>query len=530
MKQVQRTSDAATTFESLVRLITSSEAHPLDVAHVAAMLELNGWTDGRALNLGYEDVFELAEALWAAAASDSRQARALPRDEPAWYIRVVHVIRLYIRGLSFAAPMLLSSASVLALKYSLWSYVKFDTEIATAIALGTFASFLVAGGFTQSIARRGLFYISQEQYGLARWSSFRLVLAGFGATLVVALAMVLFVLFIPVFPWRIVSVAVLYFVPLTLIWLGIGLLYMLNQEPAILALIALGIAVVYVLFEILNVPMMTAQVVGMSLVVIGSFGLDAYLLFYLEMRNAREFGQGIVMRWSQVGYSLAPFFVYGIVYFALTFVDRVMAWSRPQEFHPYFLWFLGDYELGVDWALWTLILPMGIVEIYIDGLFQRLKRRSEWYTVDRIAEFNEHFRREHLRTTFVVAVAGLVGIFMVLGIIIWLKNIGFIPFSPLDEPHTRFVFFWAAPAFSVVTVGLQSVLVLFSLNEPWPAARACGIALLANVVVGFLASRFFYYWWAVLGLVVGAFLFAVLTTREALKVLSRLDYFLMRGT
>lgn len=526
----QAAATAATPIADLVRLVTSDGVNPLDAAHVATILEYNGWTDQRAARYGYEDVFALAEVVYDQAGIRPPRVRALPEGKQAWYVRLLHVLRLYLRGLSFAAPMLVSSASVLALRYSLWSYVDFSTEIATAIALATFASFLVAGGFTQSIARRGLFYISQDQYGLARSSSLRLVLAGFGMLGLVAVGMVLFVLLIPILPWRMISTTLLYFVPLTSIWLGVCLLYMLNREPTILGLIAFGIGLVYFLYEVMGMPMMTAQVIGMFAVAAASFILAIFLMHFLERFNVSEFGQRVFTRQSQVGYSLAPFFIYGIAYFALTFVDRVMAWSRPQEFHPYFLWFLGDYELGIDWALWTLILPMGIVEVYIDGLFRRLKQRADRYTVDDIGAFRRPFRREHLRTSFTVLLAGLFGILLILWVMSLLVRHGLINSWPLADPRTRFVFFMAAPAFSIITVGLHNVLVLFSLNEPWAAARACGIAVLCDTAVGFLASRYLTYSWAVVGLVVGAVLFALLTSREALRVLERLDYFMVRGT
>ena len=532
MSQLTRVIPASETadFNGLLRLITQSGSHPLDVSHVAAMLELNGFTDRRAATLGYDDVFDLAAALFHSISADNRREEVLDEEKDPWFKRLFRIFRLYLRGLSFAAPMILSSASVLALRYSLWSYIDFSTEIATAIALATFGSFLVTGGFTQAIARRGLFYITQDQYKLARLATFRLVMVGVAAIAVFIVGMGLFVAVVPILTWGIVGVTYLYFVPMAFIWLGTGLLYMLHWEPVILGLIAVGIFLVYVLFERFHVPMMVAQAVTMTVVAAGSFGLAVVLFRNLEHKNVSETEQKIRMRWSQTSRSLMPFFVYGVAYFALNFADRLMAWSRPEEFHPYFIWFRGDYELGLDWALWSLFVPMGLVEIYVVSLFDRLKKRGKHTNVANLPKFNRGFQVFHLRTIVFVLLGGLAGIPAILWLVKFLFGHGWLVFNPMLNQVTNFTFFVAAPSFSILATGLQGALVLFSFNEPWMATRAAGWALLANVLVGFLASRYVAYWWAVLGLAVGAIVFATLTTRQALHVLGRLDYYMMRGT
>jgi len=48
---------------------------------------------------------------------------------------------------------------------------------------------------------------------------------------------------------------------------------------------------------------------------------------------------------------------------------------------------------------------------------------------------------------------------------------------------------------------------------------------LVDVIVGFLLSRFFSYWWAVFGLFSGAVVFALLSLVLAIRVVSKLDYY-----
>ncbi len=531
MSRAPRVADSGDSvdFQSLRRQISESGSHPLDVSHVAAMLELSGITDRRAVSLGYDDVFDLAQALYESLSTDMRWETVLADDGDPWYKRFFQTIRLYLRGLSFAAPMILSSASVLALRFSLWSYVDFSTEIATAIALATFGSFLVTGGFTQAIARRGLFYITQEQWRLARISTARLLLMGVYAIVLTVLLVIIFVAIIPILPWPIVGYTFLYFLPMSFIWLGTGLLYMLDWEPVILVLISFGIGMVYYFFDIRKVPMMYAQAISMWIIAVISFLLAFVLFRRLERRNPKEMEQSHRMRWSQATRSLMPFFIYGVAYFALNFADRVMAWSRPEEFHPYFIWFRGDYELGLDWALWCLFVPMGIVEIYIVGMFRRIQRLGKHVNVANIPAFNRGFQLYHLRTMILVLVSGFASIPGLVWLAKWLFQLGLLYFDPMDNPITRFVFLVGSPSFSIIAAGLQGSLVLFSLNEPWVATRAAGSALLLNIIVGFLASRYVAYWWAVWGLAVGSLVFTGLITVQAMRVLGRLDFHLMRG-
>src|SRR5207244_1314153 len=44
-------------------------------------------------------------------------------------------------------------------------------------------------------------------------------------------------------------------------------------------------------------------------------------------------------------YGVAPYFLYGLVYFALLFADRLIAWSAGH--HPLPIWFRSPYEVGL---------------------------------------------------------------------------------------------------------------------------------------------------------------------------------------
>lgn len=530
MSLIQTVEPAVSSLDDLNQWLATADLGPLDATHLAAILEMNGWTDRRAVSLGYEDVFALAEAVYPKLYASVQSQSAAPSDIAPWHVRTFRVVRLYLRGLVFALPMVLSSLSVLTLKYSVWSYVGFSTEIATGIALGTFASFLLAGGFTQAIARRGLFYLSQNQPALARRSSLQLLIIGF---LVVIASLLLglagFVL-VPLLPWPILRISIVYGFLLSAIWLGTALLYMLQQELIILPLIAAGIGLVYWQFEWLNMPMVQAHVLAMTTIAAGSILIALHQMQRLAGRRDFE-GQnikGLLPRWSQTSRSLAPYFIFGVLYFSLLFADRLVAWSVPGEFHPYIIWFLGDYELGLDWALWTLVLPIGLAEVHIHALFRRISARQPSAKADSLSSFNRRFRYEHLYITLLILAFGIISMVLLVFLIGELYRYGLLEASPLSNPVTRLVFFGAAPAYGMIAAGLLNSLILFSLNVPWPVVTAVLWSLAADLLAGFLASRYGGYQWAVLGLLAGAAIFAALSFRAAYRVLGRLDYYLMR--
>jgi MFS family permease len=497
--------------------------------HVTAMLEMNGWTDHRSVTLGYSNVFALGATVYDLVHKEQHHKASLSDPKTPLWRSIYRTISLYAAGLSFAMPMLFSSGAVLTMEYSFMSYMGFSVQIATAIALGTFASFIVAGGFSQAIARRGMFYISQNLYTMGRRSSVQLLLIGGAVTIVLGLLVNLFLVVVPILPWTMMRVVNLYYFLLTPIWLGCAILYMMSRTFMINLLFALGIGVVYVSVEYYDLDVMTSHAIGMALIAVTTLIAGVLAIYRMESKAEKAHSQSyVVPRWSQIARSLTPYFLYGILYFTLIFTDRLLSWSVPSAFHPFPIWFLGNYELGLDWALWTLVLPMGLVEVYIHVMFYRLGRRQKTYLVDKVNRFTGLFRRDHLIFSASIFVLGLCGIVLIMAVMSYLVALGIMPNHPLDHRVTQLVFFIAAPSYILVTIGLQGCLILFSFNHPWPAVQIASRALIVNIAVGFFASRYFGSEWAVVGLLCGTAVFAALASREANKLLENLDFHLLK--
>ena len=519
-------------WEAPIQLILKGGVVPQDALHVTALLEMGGWNDRRAREeFGFADLFEMGEELY-------RQIRArvsahtfAGEDPVPWYKWVSMGITYYLRGLMFAMPMVISIVAMLTLRYSLWSYEDFGPDKATSIAIATMCSFLVTGGFTQAVARRGLFYISQKEYSLARRSTVRMILAGMVVAVAIAVLLSLLNVIVPFFPWSVIAYVVPYYLFLSLLWLSITVLYMMRQELIFTAITAGGIGAVWLLFKKFQWDIVVAQMISLGTSTVISLLIGFWLFKRQERRSDAGTGEAQMPRWSQVSRLLVPYFLFGVLYFGFLYLDRLLAWSVPAEVHPYPIWFEGRYELGLDWAILTLVMPMGLLELFINVFAKRLEHWQGAVPAAQWRSFNKRFQSAYLWQLGAMAVLATAG-----GIFVWLFTVqwklpGSLRTDLFASAETRFVFVFGTIAYIFVSTGLLNSLMLFSLNYPWPAVRAMGLAVIADLIIGFLASRMVagHLELAVLGLLAGAILFCVSSSLSVYKVLSKLDYMLYRS-
>ncbi|MFZ5436066.1 MAG: hypothetical protein ACOZCF_07110 [Bacillota bacterium] len=513
--------------KGLAAEVLKRSVSPRDPYEVAALLESMGWTDEQAASaFGREDVFGLARDVFELC-TQSVTTRPVAKEPRLSFFAVLwNYVNGYLRGMMFAMPMAVSIFTVLTIRYSLWSYVYFSVEVATAIALGTIGSLLVTGGFCQAIARRGLMYVTQNEYNLARRFSFLAIRLGLIVVILVGLAVFIFNLIFTVFPMKMMSICLYYYFFLSCLWLTIAVLYMLRRELLFTGMIVLGIVMVFLMHEYLKMDIMVSQAIGLSAAAI----LAVVVVSWLFRRYERPVEPGIevppIPRTSIVVYTVMPYFVYGFLYFALLCTDRIVAWSANSVFMPYLIWFRGQYELGLDWALLALILPMGVVEVLINNFWFNVPVKQKSFSASNTARFNRvqvsaYYRQRALYG----AIAVLSGLLVYLGTR-FLETSGILDLYLFSDRVTYFVFTWGIVGYVFLTAGLLNALYLFSLSRPEPVVRATAYGVAANLSVGFVLSRIVEYHWAVLGLVAGAAVFFAFTTVYAVKSLGALDYYL----
>jgi hypothetical protein len=502
---------------------------PKDEWEVAAQLEVLGLRDADARALyGKRDLFDLARAIHAQFHAGA-YSFVVEGEDPRPYVHpAIAFLRRYASGLLFSAPMALQAATILIWGYGIWGAIDLDLTKGSAIALAFIASYIVAGGFSQAIVRRGLFYIYQQEEVLARWVALR----GWWVAARVMLALIVPALLLnalfDILPWSMVFTSIAYYVALAILWLNWSLIYLVRKTHLFLTITAIALAAVLVAAKIFHAPPLLANAIGLFVADSLSFAVAVYALNAMVKRP--DVAQPVnPPRLTVLVFSTSRFFVYGLLYNTYLFADRVIAWTTPvgrEDFPPYGFWLSVRYELAMDLALVVIVVMSGFVEYSIERFSEDLiPSEKKTKSVD-AAEFLRHQMRIDRRRSLQLGIAAIVAVAIAYGVSVALR---LLPNPRLQEalaaPTTVPIFLCAAAGYVFLMFALRNILLLLTLSRVDVAVRCVAIALAVNVSIGFVCSRAIHYAGAVAGVLFGSMVMAWLASRAAKRVLARLDYY-----
>lgn len=505
--------------------VLATVRRPVDAWAVAATLESFGLRDVDAGRYGEADIFALAKRVYDACRTELRDQPDPRPALPSATARegVGRFVHFYVRGTLFALPMVVQTLSVLALGYGLWSYLRFDLPAATAVSVGTIASFLITGGFVQATGRLGRYYLEQKAYLLARQVCWRLVRFGAVATLVAGLAMILLNVTSDVLPTHLATQALVYYLLLSLMWLILAILYTLEQQVRIVACVIAGIAVIAVLRTLTPLSIYLCHWIGLAAAIIFAFVLARRGLDQHADRTSESSKLARLPRQSLLGYLVAPYFAYGVMYFAFLFLDRIVGWTAGD--HPLFIWFNTPYEVGLDIALLSMVLTLAQLEYTIHSFSQQIVDVQKSFGADDMRGHNRYFRRFYLRQVLLLAVLSISSAPIVLYLVRHLA--GRLPAvqDVIADPITLQVFYVGALAYALLVLALMNSVFFFSMSRVGFVMRGLSLALVVDLAVGAFLSRHYAFWYSVFGLAAGAFVFALITVLYGARVIRRLDYY-----
>lgn len=521
---------------SLARLANQVlEANPdvQDVLDVAALIESFGYSDARiAREFGVPSVFELADAVHRELGHRILHETLPPNTAPPWPRTALTMLGQFVHGLTFAVPMLVSITAMILLKISFAAYQNFDVEQATALALATLFSFLTTGGFTQAMAYIYYVLVGAEEHDAVIATLSLMMRWGMAVTALFCLALLVVDTAFPILPPAVLLFALAYTLPLSAMWLSYTGMYVLRREYLLTVATALAIGISYLLWRSGRVDVTIAQVIAM---LIGSFLTIAMALYLLRRRadesRHRTVGRLIRMRISHLAYGSSPYFVYGILYFAFVFADRLVSFTTNTSFLPLGIWFRGPYELAMDWALLTLILPLGAAEPFVTLLLSWLTRAEQRVAARTLGRLTVRMRALYLGSLGGLALVGGIGFLLTRVLLVLVQRLplfaGRVPIHG-GEP---LVFTVASLAYAMLVVGLFNVLLLFTLARPRSALRSFGLALIVDLGVGLFFSRLGNSdSLAVIGLAAGVLYLVVATSLELLRVIQTIDLTLFELT
>jgi hypothetical protein len=514
----------------LVDMLTETVGIPMDVRAVAATLESTGLRDVDAqTEYGAENLFALAEEIHERVRKRVIATGGGPQElkRRGLLRRIGRFFKFYLKGSLFAAPMTAQIIVLFALSSSLWAWLFFSERQATVIAVGTILSYIVTGGFAQAISRRGMFYWQQEIYLLAKRISQDFLQTGIILTLAMAILMYIGNLILPFFEQDMILICIMYFVLLSCLWLNVSTLYMLEQYVAILLATVIGGVLVWVIMGYVGWGIYIAHAIGIFVANVIAF-LWGYQILARKTRDVAGVQKLAKMpRYSIIAWAVSPYFVYGVLYFGFLFLDRVIGWSAPYspggEPPPYIIWFRTAYEVGIDLALISLILTIAMLEYTINEFATMIIPTQESVDAFNVPRHKRSFRAFYLLQLLLLVIVALISMIVSDIIVGWLRTL---PWAALgDDVITPFVYRWGMVGYAFLALGLLNAVFFLSLSRPRFILRAIGVGFMANVLVGFVLSRIVVYYYSVIGLVAGAFVFGALSTWYAWRVMNELDYY-----
>lgn len=501
---------------------------PKDSFEIAAQLEVLGWRDIDARDrFGFRDLFEAAETIFDWFRAGKLKFVVQGEDEKRRASSIFIFLRHYLDGLMFSLPMVLQGATMLLWGYGLWGARDLDARTGSAIGLAFIASYIATSGFSWAIVSRGLYYHYQAEGGLARWSALRMWSVSIRVALGLAVPAMLFNLLYRLLPLDMAFIALAYYVMLVFLWLNWSLIYLVDRTFWLLVVLFVSIVVVVAVARYLAWPVIAANMIGLVVADV--------LTFIVGERGLKKWAQSGAgrptnnpPRLTVLIYATAHVFLYGLLYSAFIFTDRILAWtgSRGREdFPPYPFWLNSRYELGMDLALIVVVLLAGVVEHSAQRFSRRLIPSQKRIKSATIEPFLDEFRAFHRRHSLIFAGSAIVAIAVAA-----LAMNGVARFADprllatLRTATTIRVFWLAAISYAIFMFALQNILMLMILSRADIASRAIGIALVVNIAAGFAISRAVHFSGAIAGLLAGSLVLAVMTHQQLRRVLRELDY------
>lgn len=508
--------------------------NPISKWAVAATIESLGVRDIDAkTDYGFDSVFELGEVVFERIKdkidTEKTKEETIEDFKFGGFGRTLKLFaKHYSAGMVFSLPMLSQIVAILIFEYALWAWFDFNEAQATAVALGTIISFILTGGFIQTLGRLVSKYKGEGNYYLASKASLSVMKIAVPFVFVSAALILVTNLILPFFPQQLMLLSMTYMILISLLLLAASILFATEQRTMILMGILFGTVIVIFGMDFAGFGIYISQWLGIivSTVIMVLYSV-LYYRFKIKTLRQELFKQSLPE--GEVNYfNTYRYFVYGFCYFTFLFMDRLMAWSAGPPPPEYIIWFNTPYELGMDWALISLVITIAMLEFSIHSFSLNLIPAQKKAFISRIKSFNRFFRRFYAKQVLLLIFVGGISILLtyygVLSLRVFESEVPEIA-DFFANPMTFRVFWMASIGYLFLIFGLLNSLFFFTLNRPEMVMYAMIGSLFVNFITGFLCSRIFGLEYAVIGLMAGSLVFAVSTGILAKRFFKHLDFF-----
>jgi len=510
----------------LTNEVINKIGNPIDYNSVLITLEMLGITDFLSQDkYDKNNLRELADEIYRRAkVLVLRKEKTIYKEKHPVLMSIKRFFSSFLKGTEIAIPMIIQMISIGLIGVSLWAYLGFTSELATYIAIGTFLSYVVTGGFMQSIGRKGLQYLAWDNPPLAKKGVYKIYRGGAYAVLIIGLLFALIIWLINSFSLnRLILITLSYYFMLSFLWLNLSVLYVSKKILGTIISTSLPIIVILILLA-KDINIIPAQIAGLFVSNVISF-FWGYISFYRLPPTKEKLLKSVKLPpvdWFKE--SIKKYFLFGLFYFTFLMTDRIVNWT--SSFSRNGMLFNSSYEIGLDFALIFFPIFLILAEYAMRVIFGRIIYLQKNLKSTEIEKYNIRFFIYYIIIFCAIpAISMLIYVFLNPIFYVLYNSFGFEILGPLfNDNLTKFVFNASYYAYIFTGIGLFNSLLLISHSRPEMPLNSILVAFFTNIIVGILLSRLISPEYSVFGLLLGGIVFFVTTTIASANLMMDFDY------
>ena len=481
---------------------------------IAALIESLGYTDRSAAQWGFPDIFSLAESLFARIQQNpAQEEKAKLRDERlSLWAEAECAMRKFSLSLAYAFPWMV----MLTLDYLRPGALKVSPEIGGALSLSLIASLITSGGFVQMICRGGNFYYGLKEPALAHRTCISLLNIGLTGSLALAMLGMMAGSYFHLFKGNYLVLAAIDYLALSLLWMLCAVLSVQGISWCIPLIFSLSI-LIGGLMKLLFEPGTTILLVLCPLVaVLCAFGC-VLVGAYHSQRKHPQGKDSARPRGAVLFITLAPFYIYGTLYFSFLFADRLTAGSAVPWVSGLSFGIDAAYKQGTDLVLLAFLITAALVEYLADSFLRFWQRLAAELPQAASWPLMQSLRKRHSKSMAAIFTA-----FVVVALGTWFVFSRSI--APRSSPRLLQTAVLGGLGYLMLSVALLEIIILASVNSISMASLAVAIGVAVNLIIGYGLSHLWGVQYAAAGLLAGSTVVLWISNAAVRRVLHRPDY------
>jgi hypothetical protein len=485
-----------------------------DAQELAALVESLGYTDRSVEQMGFANVFALAEQMFREYPQGSHAVKqvARPGRWSSLWTEASSAARKLSSSLAYSIPWM----ALLALEYFRPHALQVSPEFGSAMSLSLIASLVTPGGFIQMIARAGNFYFGLGEPFLAHRFTVLLFQLGLASSLLFALLGVVLGAYFHVFSGLYLVLAAVNYVALSLLWMFCATLSAQGISwciPVVYLVSAVAAASVKAFAHTgTPVPLMLWPLLAALCAAV-----CARFQFLRSEKKQPQRQDSAPPRFRVALISLIPFYLYGTVYFGFLFADRVTAGTAIPWISGLSFGIDAAYKRGMDLALLAFLICAALIEYLSESYLRYWFRLADELPQSEGICLVSRLERRHSRILFVIF-----AVFITIALSAWFA---FNHWSGLaTSPQFLETVAMGGAGYLMLSLALFEAIILACVNALHLALRAVALGLAVNLLAGYGLSHLLGVQFAAVGLLLGAAVVLWKCNAAARQVLRHPDY------